>query len=342
MKVKDPFGVASDPEMPSLLLALDPDRAKDELKRGLPRLTGENGICRLKGIRVTRYKPGRRCVIEYKVIVEKPGASPEEVILIGKVRARRFGNEGYRLLDEFWRAGFETEASDGISVPEPIGVLPEFKIWFQRKIIGEVSSNCFSRTDGIELAKRIAEAAVEIHRAKIPTDKRHTMADELRILRDCLKIVAEEKPEWTNRIEKVFQGCERLGLGLPQPKLCGIHRDFYSDQVIVTPDSRLFILDFDLYCLGDPALDIGNFIGHLTEQSLRMQNRFDAFSEAEKTLEETFVGLAGEGTRPAVHVYTTLTLARHIFLSTKFEERRPLTEALLQHCEERLAQSGKI
>src|SRR5437773_3836244 len=31
----------------------------------------------------------------------------------------------------------------------------------------------------------------------------------------------------------------------------------------------VWLLDFDLYCQGDPALDIGNFVGHLTEQSLR-------------------------------------------------------------------------
>ena len=31
----------------------------------------------------------------------------------------------------------------------------------------------------------------------------------------------------------------------------------------------LWLIDFDLYCLGDPGLDAGNFIGHVTEQALR-------------------------------------------------------------------------
>jgi hypothetical protein len=53
-------------------------------------------------------------------------------------------------------------------------------------------------------------------------------------------------------------------------------------------------------------------------------------------MEERFVALSGEGTRHAVRVYSALTLARHIHLSTLFPERRHLTGDLLELCEERL------
>jgi len=45
--------------------------------------------------------------------------------------------------------------------------------------------------------------------------------------------------------------------------------------------------------------------------------------------------------RPAVQTYATLTLARHIYLSTTFPERRAFTRALLELCEERLA-AGRL
>ncbi len=35
------------------------------------------------------------------------------------------------------------------------------------------------------------------------------------------------------------------------------------------PGVRLHLLDFDLYCRGCPALDIGNFMGHLAEEALK-------------------------------------------------------------------------
>jgi hypothetical protein len=47
--------------------------------------------------------------------------------------------------------------------------------------------------------------------------------------------------------------------------------------------------------------------------------------------------LTGEGVRHAVRAYTTLTLVRHIHISTLFEKRRHLTGPLLEMCEERPA-----
>lgn len=38
-----------------------------------------------------------------------------------------------------------------------------------------------------------------------------------------------------------------------------------------------------------------------------------------------------------VEIYTTLSLARHIYLSTQFEARQQTTETLLKLCEARLA-----
>ena len=134
--VTDPFGVANDPEMPSLAAALDPIEAQRRLGHRLGRLTGEDDAVHLMAIRVTRYKPGRRCVIEYDVEIEEPDAPPQAVTLLGKVRRVRSGKSGYRLLDALWNAGFGDDSRDGISVPEPIGVVPEFRMWLQRKVRG--------------------------------------------------------------------------------------------------------------------------------------------------------------------------------------------------------------
>ncbi|HTL56091.1 MAG TPA: glycosyltransferase [Candidatus Limnocylindrales bacterium] len=333
--VSDSFGAESDSALPTLALALDPVEARNELKRRLPRLSGENGRLRLKAIRVARHKPGRRCVVEYDVRVERSGKPPERVTLIGKVRVRRFGNEGYRLLERFWSAGFDAQSADGISVPEPIGVVPRFQMWFQRKVPGETATRLLGGPEGIELARRIAAAIYKLHQANIPAERRHSMADELRILRECLAKVAALKPDWKNRLERMSAACDRLGADLAEPRPCGIHRDFYPAQVIVN-GPRLYLIDFDLYCLGDPGLDIGNFIGHMTEQSLREHGDPRALAAQENALEETFLKLAGDEFRASVRAYTTLTLVRHIYLSTQFADRQKLTEALVQLCEQRL------
>jgi len=339
--VSDPFEAANDPELPTLTKALNPLEAKEQFKRRLPRLAGAGATIRLKAIRVTRHKPGRRCIVEYDIRLQQPNGPEQSVTLIGKARARRFGKAGYRLLDQIWNAGFDSVSPDGVSVPEPLGVIPQFQMWFQRKVPGETATLLLGRPNGAGLARRIAEAIHKLHKANVPTERRHGMADELRILHECLAKVTEMKPAWKNRLENVLAACERLGATVPEPGVCGIHRDFYPAQVVVDQE-RVYLIDFDLYCLGDPGLDIGNFIGHMTEQSLRELGDPQAWVKQEQALEERFIELSGECCRPSVQAYTILTLVRHIYLSTQFARRQEFTEPLIALCEERLRLRSQV
>jgi Phosphotransferase enzyme family len=333
IEICDPFGAASDPELPALKLALDPAEADKRIKCQLPLFRESAG--RLKAIRIIHYKPGRRCLVEYVFPATHANGRQPEISILGKLRARRDGQSGFLRLDAFWKRGFDSESTDGISVPEPLGVVPSFQMWFQRRAPGVTATRLLPGPDGAALARRIAEAIHKVHRAKVPTVRSHTMADELRILRECLAKVAALQPAWATRLERLQAACEQLGASCPPPKPCGIHRDFYADQVIVDGE-RLCLIDFDLYCAGDPGLDIGNFIAHITEHALREQGRADALTNVERALEERFLELSGGRHRASIHAYTTLTLVRHIYLSTCFEERRHLTAPLLELCERRL------
>jgi len=335
VRVTDPFGAALDRDIPSLALALDAATARKEFRRRLPRLSGA-GKLRLKAIRVVRHKPGRRCVAEYVAEVHRPGEENHLVTLIGKARARRSGNEGFRLQEAFWNAGFDACSADGISVPEPIGVISNFQMWFQRKVPGTTAEALLRGPGGVGWAEKIATAIHKVHAAGVPTTKIHGMDQELRILRECFVKVAEARPEWSSRLARVMAACGRLGASVPAPAPCGIHRDFYASQVIVD-DSRLWLIDFDLYCRGDPGLDPGNFIGHVTEQALRELGDAGALAPVERALEDRFVDLAGEHTRCSVRAYAALTLVRHVFLSSRLPGRGHLSEQLLALCESRLA-----
>jgi Phosphotransferase enzyme family len=332
----DPFGITGDPQMPFLAQALDPLQARCKLERHRARLASVGGQIELRAVRVTRYKPGRRCLIEYDVAIERPGAPSEALTLVGKARARGLDEPSFQLLDLLWAAGFGAASRDGVCVPEPIGTIPEFQMWLQRKVPGAVATRRLVDSDGVTLARRIVEAVHKLHQAGILPHRRHTMADELRILHERLARVAQMEPRWEPRLDRVRDTCDRLGADIFERQTCGIHRDFYPDQVIVS-GARLYLLDLDLYSAGDPALDIGNFIGHLTELSLRTLGDPLGLADREAAMAERFAELAGPATRAAVGAYATLTLVRHVYLSTQFPERRPFTEALLELCEQRLS-----
>lgn len=339
--VSDPFGAVNDPAMPFLAQALNPADVHQQFRRQLSGFIGEGGRLDLLGIRVVRHKIGRRCLVEYNVALERRGEPPQVVALIGKARARGLDKATYETVSALWRAGFGGDAQDGIGVPEPVGTVPKFQMWLHRKVPGVPATQLLATKDGADLAWRIAEAAHKLHAARIRPQKRHGMADELRILHERLPLLGQMRPEWAGRIERLLAACDRLGAALPRPRNTGIHRDFYADQVLAHAD-RIYLLDFDLYCEGDPALDIGNFLGHIQEQALRTLGDPRALAHVEEALEERFVELSGEQTRRAIQVYTTLTLVRHIHISTRFPDRQQITEALLELCEQRLARPAAL
>ena len=328
---QDPFGVAADAQMPLLTRALD----AGEVERVLGRLAGWEGAV-VRAIRAVRYKPGRRCLIEYDVAVPSSGL----VTLMGKARARGADHRKFELLRELRRRGFDENAADGICVPEPIAVVPELGLWLRRRVAGVATTEVLGGggSDGVALARRLAEAAHKVHVADAPARREHTLVDELRTLHERLDALAAQQPESGHRLGRLLAACDRLAATVPEQQPCGIHRDFYPAQALVAEEGkRLYLLDFDLYARGNPALDIGNCIGHITEQAVRTLGDPRALADREAALEDRFVALAGEQTRPAVRAYALLTLARHVSLSAQRVDRQPFTARLLELCEERLA-----
>ena len=326
LPVADRFGIADDPAMPFLGEALDPRAIERQL--GLSLLI-ERPFA-LRGVRVARHKPGRRCVIEYEL-----ESDDSSLVVLGKVRAKGLDSVGYGITTALHRAGLDSESESGTSVAEPLGAIPAWNMWLQRKVSGAAATDLLARPGGVELARQIAAAIHEFHEASVPATRRHSMADELRILHERLPLVAQENPHWPQRLERVLSACDRLGGATPVGGVCGIHRDFYPDHVIVD-GKRLYLIDLDLYCEGDPALDVGNFVGHMIEQGLRSSGDPDALAQEQAALVDAFCDLAGESVRETLHVYTTLTLVRHIHISTLLPKRRRLTEQMLELSERAL------
>src|SRR5260370_25682034 len=96
---------------------------------------------------------------------------------------------------------------------------------------------------------------------------------------------------------------------------------------------------FDLHCRADPGLDPGNFLGHMTEQALRLWGDPAALRQPEEALEERFIELSGEAVRPSLRAYAALTLVRHVYLSSRSPDRRAFTEGGLSLSQEPLAVS---
>ena len=341
--VIDPGGAATDPAMPFLAAALTPHVVQEQLARGLPNLAaGDGTLPRLCAIRVVRHKPGRRCLVEYTLRTGTDGAA---VTILGKARAKGLDEHAHQLARKLWEGGFGPAGTGGVWVPEPLGVVPEFQMWFQRKVPGVVAGRPLAEPGGPTLAVAVTDAVHQLHRAGVPARRAHTLADELIILHDRLAIVAGLRPSLADQVARLRDACDRAAAAARPLSAAGIHRDFYPDQVLVdgSGGGRIYLLDLDLYSEGDPALDIGNFVAHITEQALRTTGDPAALVDREQAIADRFTALAArmgepaDRVRKAVAMYTALALARHVWISTRFAERQPFTERLLVLAGRRIA-----
>jgi hypothetical protein len=144
--------------------------------------------------------------------------------------------------------------------------------------------------------------------------------------------VAASDPACSDRISRLLQVAEAAGASLHDHTAVGIHRDFYPAQILVD-GPRLYLLDLDLYCAGDPALDVGNFMAHLAEQALREQGDPAALAHVETALSTSYLSRAGTRVERAVSAYRFLSLLRHIWISTKVPGRSRTTIQLIEICE---------
>ncbi len=329
-----PPSILADLQLPLLSRALDPVEVQWQFTKSLRHLCGKEGQIEIRSIRAVRYKPGKRCLIEYDLTIKKNAVS-EPVMLLGKAVAKKNITGKHQVLESFWQAGFNDQSADLISIPEPVALIPEYQMSLQRKVPGIPSTLLLWMPEAHKLTYRIAEALNKLHCCNVPTARTHTMDDELETLRRGVTELMRSRPDLQKRLEKILEACESLAATVPPPNVCGIHRDFYPDQVIVNGD-RLYVVDLDLYAMGDPSLDAGNFLAHLTELSLRQFGHGEGFRKVGETFESRFLEISKTASPVAINVYSILTMVRHIYLSTRFEERRGFTESILHFCEENL------
>ncbi|MGG6297269.1 phosphotransferase family protein [Leptolyngbya sp. AN02str] len=336
---------ALDPNISFLADTLDRQQAQVQLQPLFPNLR------EVTAATLVRHKLGRRALVEYHLTTVEGSLT-----ILGKIRAKGTDWNSYKVQQALWNQGFAANRSDGFSVPEPLGVLPNWQMWLQRKVSGIPATDVLPTAAGVSLARRIAALAHKLHHTPVASPKNHTQTDELRILHTGLLLVADQHPHWRSRIETILQHCDTAAATIYPPTHplihpCThalIHRDFYPDQVLVDRD-RLWLVDLDLCCHGDPVLDIGNFIAHITEQSLRQMGDPSAMHEQEVALREAFIQacltsetsdhhLDANQLRRAIEHYTVLSLVRHIHISNRITARQHLTERILTLCEIRLQQ----
>ncbi len=258
-----------------------------------------------------RYKPASRCVIRYHLTLERQqeGISLQKTLAIyGKVYA---DVEQARNVQATMQAIYEEQVNSGQQfplLPRPLGVsdIPglvfneavqptkpdepgnqvragkqRFRVEVEFGRGGEVSRVILPEEElrlTAEILAQLHTSTVQPHGGKIRTG-----AQEARRVRERAALLAGHSPQQADEVLRLAQKLAAALETLQPDRYRPTHGGFKCSQLLFH-SHHVFVVDFDGFCLADPALDIGYFLAYLRPGRLwyhrpAMRQWFEASAE---------------------------------------------------------------
>ncbi len=252
----------SDWALPSLPTALSPEHMTPVIDAlGLRSASNENPPLTIE---VLQYRPHRRAVLAYRM----NNSSDTSPIAVAKVyRSINQAQESWDRLN----AAYVWLAERGVSVPRPLQLIPELNLFIMKYEPGSTLSEVLNRSNelgaDVNLAvRRAAWALSALHSHQAPSSGGRNLAGELQQLRSAIRPVEAVRPDLGSRVGPLMSEVARRAEHCVEGTNCLIHGDFTPSQLLLR-NQEVVVLDFDLSCAGDPAIDVANFLTKLRRRA---------------------------------------------------------------------------
>jgi Ser/Thr protein kinase RdoA (MazF antagonist) len=235
---------------------------------------------------VIRHKVGRRCTVRYELEV---GPECRQMIAYAKLFASERAPRVHAALEALTTA---VTAPAAPRLPQPLGCMPQHHLI----VIGEVPGvPCVDRlaAGDVGLARSVAEALHVVHAADARLPRDHRLTDEIEPLAAGVERLSVTVPELAGSgraaLEALGAGTDRDWAWRTRP----LHRDFYPEQVLVDGEAIGFV-DLDDAAMGEPAVDVANFVAHLRLLAMRRAGAAGALATVEDAFLERYASLDPE------------------------------------------------
>ena len=239
-----------------------------------------------------RYKPANRCVIRYQLSLEH---GKDETVLqrnltiFGKVyaapeQARSVQALQQRLYDEQFN-----KTGGSPFLPRPLGMIDELGLTFNEAVQPANAGDRLvtgtralrpqmKRGRGGEITElvipveelrltAIALARLHASTARPEESAPRTGAKEAKRARERAALIAGHNPAQAQEVQRLAQQLATRLEKLQPDAYRPAHGGFKASQLLFH-SHRVFVVDFDGFCLADPALDIGYFLAYLRPSGL--------------------------------------------------------------------------
>jgi hypothetical protein len=261
------------------------------------------------GAEPVRYKPGDRCVIRYRLTFGAPAGAG------GAAAATRTCT----LVAKLYREPGEAEAAQDLLArlrdragvgwtARPLGVVPGFPLALTEDL-GSSRDRVPAQSgltvvhpgaeDALDVVRRAAAALAELHTSGLSAGDlgRRTGAEEAGKAAKRAALLERYVPELAPQVRRISGALCATLAALPTDTVRPAHGSYKPSQLLVR-DGAVFLVDFDQFCLADPALDVGYFLAYLRPAGLwyHRAGRRAWFEAAADAFRSTYLGsLADRG-----------------------------------------------
>lgn len=248
--------------------------------------------------RALTYRPHEACVVEYPEVRLPSGAVLMAKTIADPERIRRF----HRASEALRRSITDPD----VWTPETFRPKREPRILLMEKAEGQTLFGSVDAGSGAVLA---AKALAAIHATPIRAGRR-SLYDSLAGLahtRARTKRVSLVAPEIAERARSLLARVEpRIEAYRARPMF--LHGDYKSTQLLID-GGRIAIIDLDSFKVGDPAVDVGNFIADLRREVVVA--RRDDLRGVEQVFIDAYVARTGAtGIEERARVFRIIALVR--------------------------------
>jgi hypothetical protein len=217
-------------------------------------------------IQPMRRRPGSRHVFSYKLVVaDKRTGKRNFVELVGKqdtTRAVGKAAKEFEAMRLLWGAGFGQD--NRFRIPQPLHHFEDLKLIIQEKahgtklrtFLGDGSDTSFNhaRMTGLWLAK--------LHNMVVAPPRFCAYEDEKASLRMFVEAIRNDQPQLEFELRHYAAAVEQRFDSFHGVHATHVHGDFHPDHIYVG-NNFITVIDFERFCIGDPARDLGSFVGHM-------------------------------------------------------------------------------
>jgi hypothetical protein len=245
---------------------------------------------------VLKRRLGSRQVIAYSlVLLNQKGHQERRIDVVGKRYADGIeGARAFRTMRLLWDSGFG--AASRLRIPEPLGYFPDFKLLVQEKVRGVLMPTQLGRGNG-SAQRHLTMAArwiAKLHSQEVIPDAASSPDDDEISISRFVGCVGERLPRQAARLEGIARALRQRRAFFKSPLPTLVHGDFHPENIFATR-SGATVIDFDQFCLSDPARDLGYFLAQMQATAYRQTGSFRAIAGEIKTfLDEYFTNIAPE------------------------------------------------